>query len=248
MKIRLLFFLFLPISLFAQDTTKLKTNITFSYLYASGNIDRVLLVSRMDLVYGKKTEFTFSPSWTYGTKTSRKTVSENEILYNISLHFKGNGRGKIMIFHDFEKSNLRKISIRSDIGIGVGFKIYTGRGFNIDLSEALLGEVLNLNSPRWVELRSLRLSTRVKVKYNGKFNVSFIGFIQPAVHQDLPIISLRDNIILRSLFTIDHPIGKSLNIGLTWNFVHQGFVPMVDPTLKSWDSNTQISFRWGFVK
>ena len=244
-----LIFTFIPLLSFSQDTTRTKINLSLNYSNSSGNIDRTIFGARMDLVSGKKTEFSFTPSWTYGTKTQNKVVAENEILYNVSLHFRGNGngkgKGKLMFFHDMERSNLRKIDMRTDAGIGVGFRLIGKKNLTLDLSEAILGEILDLRSPLWEELKSIRMSTRIKLKYKGKFNLLFVGFIQPAVAQNPNIIPLGDNMILRSLLTIDHPIGKSLSLGTTWNFVHQGFVPMVDPTLKSWDSNIQISLRWG---
>lgn len=150
---------------------------------------------------------------------------------------------KILGFGELENSLLKKIDLRSSIGAGVGFDIIRNETINVIASEAIVVESylsqININK----NLKSLRLSTRLKIEIKKPIKFTSITLFQPGIASDSNV-SFDDNINLRSNNTIEIPINKKVSFNINCDVNGSTYSRFVDSSVKSYDIITSIMLTY----
>ena len=215
------------------DTTFVKGNVLLQGNYTSGNFNTYTIGTKADIRYVRnKSVFEAVGNFKYtkiGYITNNNTDSfltkENEKYIDVSYSRFLTKRLKIITFSEVERSFLRKIDIRYNLGVGAGYKFINTKTTYFDISEVILPEVVIYNSDKY-NLTSLRYSTRVKFIYGfGSVHISNITLFQPSVWNSRGI-EYSENINIRSITTFDVNIYKSLSIGILDEYILQKYNPL----------------------
>jgi Protein of unknown function, DUF481 len=127
----------------------------------------------------------------------------------------------LLAFGAFERSNLRKISSRINVGVGVGWKILGGKKHpntkvKLSLSNAIVHEVTDFEIKQDRDI--YRNSTRIKLVVNfipDKLTFNSVVFLQP---------SLTDNYYRWNSSThISYKVGKHLAILASFENTYENF-------------------------
>lgn len=190
---------------------------------SSGNVNRQLLNFKTTLNYeNPKSIFGFftSPRFQYGTNSD--VLQEREIGLDInSTLFYSQHDVYGLLFGAFEQSNIRKISSRFNIGIGIGWKIFGGRKspksrFKLSISNALVREITDFISKQ--DRNIYRNSTRIKLKYDiipDKFSIQSVVFLQPSLIDEY----YRWN----SSTQLSYKVGKHISILASFENTYENF-------------------------
>jgi Protein of unknown function, DUF481 len=190
---------------------------------SSGNVNRQLLNFKTTLNFDpKKSVFGFfsNPRFQYGTNSD--VLQEREIFVDLnSTLFYANSDVYFLMFGAFEQSNLRKIIIRRNVGLGVGFKIFGGRKhpksrFKLSLTNAFVKEVTDFEMNEDKDV--FRNSTRLRISFDiipAKMTLQSVAFLQP---------SLTDNYYRwNSLSNLTYKVGKHLAFLLSFENTYENF-------------------------
>ncbi|MES2516494.1 MAG: DUF481 domain-containing protein [Bacteroidota bacterium] len=190
---------------------------------SSGNVNRQLLNFKTTLNFeSKKSIFGFftSPRFQYGTNSN--VLQEREILMDInSTLFYAQHDVYGLLFGAFEQSNLRKISSRYNIGVGIGWKIFGGKRtpkarLKLSISNALVREVTDFVEKQ--DRNVFRNSTRFRGKYDiipDKLFIQSVVFLQP---------SLNDNYYRWNSSTqLSYKVGKYISILASFENTYENF-------------------------
>jgi putative salt-induced outer membrane protein YdiY len=190
---------------------------------SSGNVNRQLLNFKTTLNYeNPKSIFGFftSPRFQYGTNSD--ILQEREINLDInSTLFYSQHDVYGLLFGAFEQSNLRKISSRFNIGVGIGWRIFGGRNsskarFKLSVSNALVREITDFIVKQ--DRNIYRNSTRFKLKYDiipNKFSIQSVVFLQPSLIDDY----YRWN----SSTQLSYSVGKYISILASFENTYENF-------------------------
>ena len=190
---------------------------------SSGNVNRQLLNLKTTLSHeNPKSIFGFftAPKFQYGTNSN--ILQEREIFIDLnSTLFYSQHDIYGLIFGAFEKSNLRKILTRYNIGIGFGWKIIGGKKtpnsrLKLNISNAIMHEVTDFEVKQ--DRNLYRNSTRVRVKYDiipDKMFFQSVVFLQP---------SLKDNYFRwNSSSQFSYKVGKHLSMLVSFENTFENF-------------------------
>ena len=156
---------------------------------SSGNVNRQLLNLKSTLNFeNPKSIFGFfmSPKFQYGTNSDQ--LQEREIFLDLnSTLFYSKHNVYMLFFGTYEQSNLRKISNRYNVGIGIGWKILGGINspkskVKLSVSNAFVHESTNFEFKEKIKI--YRNSTRVKLRIDfiqDKFFIQSVAFLQPSL-------------------------------------------------------------------
>ncbi len=192
-------------------------------IYSSGNVNRKLIHARLSLTYDKPTSFWgfFSnPKFQYGTNNHE--LQEREIFIdcnNTFFHAQHDVYG--LFFGSYEQSNLRKITDRTNLGIGIGWRILGGKNIpntrlTLSITNAILREVTDFVAN--ADIRLYRNSTRLKFKLTvipNRLTVQNTTFIQPGLNSDYFRWS--------SLAQVFYQIGKQLAFSANLDHSYESF-------------------------
>lgn len=208
---------------------------------SSGNVNRQLLNIRFMLNYENPNTIWgvfSSPKFQYGKNAS--ILQEREIFLDINNSFfysQSDIYG--LIFGSFEESNLRKIQARTNLGIGIGWKILGGKKhpnalLKLNISNAILRETTDFVES--TDLHLYRNSTRIRISWQlipEKCTFQHTTFIQPSLSDN--------NIRWNSLSQLTYKIGKHLAINGTFD---NTFENTNQAGVQSAQSNATIGFTY----
>jgi putative salt-induced outer membrane protein YdiY len=190
---------------------------------SSGNVNRQLLNFKTTLNFeNPKSIFGFftAPKFQYGTNSD--LLQEREIFADLnSTLFYAKHNVYILIFGAYEQSNLRKITSRYNIGVGIGWKILGGKTspkskIKLSISNAIVREVTDFETKQDKDV--YRNSTRLKIRYDivpEKLYIQSVAFFQP---------SLTDNYYRwNSSSQISYKVGKHLAILASFENTYENF-------------------------
>lgn len=190
---------------------------------SSGNVNRQLLNFRTSFSFeSQKSVFGFfsTPRFQYGTNSD--ILQERELFIDLnSTLFYAQSNLYILLFGVFEQSNLRKISSRYNVGIGVGLKVFGGKNnpksrFKFSITNALVREVtdFDIKEDKYV----FRNSTRLKLIYEiipNRMNLQSVAFLQP---------SLNDNYYRwNSVSSLTYKVGKHIAFLISFENTYENF-------------------------
>ncbi len=190
---------------------------------SSGNVNRQLLNIRMTLNHeNPKTIWGFftSPKFQYGTNSD--ILQERELFLDFNnTFFYSQSDVYGLLFGNFEQSNIRKINTRTNVGIGIGWRILGGKRtpkshVKLSVSNAILHEKTDfiIKQDREVFRNSTRLRISVDLIPNQLIFNSTI-FFQP---------SLNDNYLRwNSLSSLSYKVGKHIAFLASLDTIYENF-------------------------
>jgi putative salt-induced outer membrane protein YdiY len=198
-------------------------SIGFDGMASSGNVNRQLINIKSSIHFANSRNifgFFTNPRFQYGTNSS--ILQEREIFLDLnSTLFYLQHNLYILTFGAFEQSNLRKITTRYNVGLGIGWKIIGGNNkpespIKLSLSNAFVKELTDYEVKQDVEI--YRNSTRIKLAITlipDKFSLNSVVFIQP---------SLIDNYFRwNSTSQLSYKVGKHLSIIASFENTFENF-------------------------
>lgn len=203
-------FVFLITLLYSQQVTK---EISIGSSINLGNLNSINVNIQSNFACDScKTIWNVTPSLslTMLKTNSKYSIYERESFLTTSVSHKY-GKWKVIGFADAENSFLRKTLFRFTGGVGGGYDIILNKNYKLSISEVIMPECY-IPSDTNSRIFSLRPSTRIKFKYNGKINFESITLLQPSIYTNLKI-NPKDNINFKSTNTLDVPITHHVSIG-----------------------------------
>lgn len=190
---------------------------------SSGNVNRQLLNFKTTLNFeNPKSVFGFftAPKFQYGTNSD--LLQEREIFADLnSTLFYSKHNVYMLIFGAYEQSNLRKITARYNVGVGIGWKILGGKTspkskVKLSISNAIVREVTDFETKQDKDV--YRNSTRIKFRYDiipDKLFIQSVVFFQP---------SFNDNYYRwNSSSQFSYKVGKHLSILASFENTYENF-------------------------
>jgi hypothetical protein len=155
-------------------------SVGFDGTASSGNVNRQLFNFKTTLNFeNPKSPFGFfaNPRFQYGTNSD--LLQEREIFIDLnSTMFYSRHNIYPLIFGAYEQSNLRKINVRYNVGVGIGWKILGGINslkskVKLSISNAIVREATDFETKQDVDI--YRNSTRIRFRQKWCVDKSFVG-------------------------------------------------------------------------
>ncbi len=241
--VSILFVLFVCMSAFAQ----LSGSVSLGSALNLGNLNSINAFVQSSL-NGDSGKFNWSvaPSFliTMIKRGDRFEMFERESYLTAS--FSGRyGKWKLIGFSDAENSYLRKTLVRFSGGVGGGYDLLDKSGWKISFSEVFMPEIYLSDDRSKDRPFSLRMSSRLKIKYNGRVNFESISFFQPSIWTT-GNVRFVDNINFRSTNNLDFPIYKKLSLGIQAMIQVFTLPTYLDRTVGMYDSRISLLFKASF--
>jgi len=188
--------------------------------------------------------WTINPNFIYSEydNDGNMEVKQREFFTtgNISRRY---GKWKLISNVDAENSYQKQIKIRGAFGIGIGYDIIRKEFLKFSVSELVMPETY-ISNTIGRDLSSIRSSTRIKIEYEGKLNLSSITFIQPAIWNNPPL-NFMDNINIRSTTKLSLPINKKLSLGVGMIVNGSTYSTFINHNIKpiDWTSFIQLQIK-----
>jgi hypothetical protein len=235
-------FLFLNSLLFSQtDSSKLKIEASLAGNATVGNFGSQALILRNNLEWNfKKLELSWSPKFQISQISTNGVykLREREIYSTFSLTGR-NKNWKLLFFNEIEHTYLRKIDLRTSLGLGFGKKLIKNKEIELDISEVLLPEFTISQFGKQYDNLALRSSTRLKFVWTKNiFKFSSITLFQPSLltyKNGGQFIEFKDNINLRNVNNIEINPMKWVSFGVGNEIIYQSYPNYVDPLIKPID-------------
>ena len=153
------------------------------------------------------------------------------------------GKVKILGYGELENSYLKKIDLRSSLGAGIGYDIIRKPNVTLIISEAIMGEMYQSDVNLDKNLKSLRLSTRLKFEIKKPIKFTSVTLFQPGIATDISV-PFNNNINLRSNNVFEFPITKKLSLNLNCDVNGSTYSRYVDSSVKSYDIITSFMITY----
>ena len=239
----------------ACDSTSIKGSLSLIGNYSFGNYNFYTIGSKSDIRYKiGNSIFELSTSYKYTKNGIIKDVNlpskdsfylKEKEFYNVVSYAHSKHRLKFIAFSEQERSFLRKIDLRYDIGAGLGYKIINDKKIYFEISGVILPES-NTYTVKSDDILSLRFSTRLKFICEAKpFRFSNIILYQPSLWNSKNVDNSL-NLNIRNTTTCDASIYKSISIGLSNDFVLQSYVHYIFPNKRSYDNTFTFYIKYCF--
>ncbi|WP_165903854.1 DUF481 domain-containing protein [Hymenobacter gummosus] len=199
------------------DTTIIHYTGTLTGAFSAGGVYRTLLTTTHSVTFNRGLHFGLPLTGTFIYGKQDRQLKEREALLNATPyywkgHFRAYGLG------GYERSNLRGIADRWQVGAGPGWSFYRdslGKR-EVALSNLVIREATYYidGSERVVTRNSLRLKLLYTLK---QFTVSTFTFYQPSI----PTIS---DYRVSQLATVTLRVTKRLAVNATSNYTHESRV------------------------
>lgn len=243
--IKIILFLCNFISLTVYSQTKSSIGIGGNISTGNTNIIGLNIKSSLSSLETDKHQWGISPNLVYTLIKENKgeyITKQRESYLTGSYSYKLKN-SKILGFGELENSFLKKIDLRSSIGVGLGFDIIRKENITIIASEAIVIEsyLSEINVDK--NLKSLRISTRIKFEIKKPIKFTSINLFQPGIASD-PNVSFDDNINLRSNNTIEIPISKKISFNINCDINGSTYSRFVDSSVKSYDVITSLMITY----
>lgn len=163
-----------------RDTTLIVYNTQLTGAYSRGGVSRTLLTTTQAVTFtrGQHYGLPITGNFTYGRQDG--LLRERELLINATPYYY-KGRFRAYILGGFERSNLRGITSRVQLGAGPGWAFYSDTlGREVSVSNLVIREKTNFRDG--TSRVTTRNSARLKVAYSRSiFTLSTTTFYQPSV-------------------------------------------------------------------
>lgn len=164
------------------DTTLIVYAGQLTGAYSSGGVNRTLLSTTQDITISRGPHFGLPLNGRFAYGKQSGLLQERELLLNTTPYY-WRGRFRAYALGGFERSNLRGITRRVQLGAGPGWALYSDSlGREVAVSNLLIREQTNFLDGRTVV--TARNSTRLKIVYSYKtltFNSSTL--FQPSLEK-----------------------------------------------------------------
>lgn len=237
MKKILLFLSLLSVNnLYAKsDTTSFNGNIMLQGNYQTGNFNTITIGGKLNASYSTKGNnidliTTYRNTQIKINDTSSFSKKEDE-KYSLLAYSRILGKWKIIALNENEMSFLRKIEMRNNFGVGVGYKFIKNTKTELEISQVILNENSKYKYDS-LNLNTFRSSTRIKYIHSVyPFNISCIWFLQPPLWSDKQV-GYKDNLNIRANTTFDVNLTKKFVIGLSDELIVQTYANKISSKLK----------------
>jgi hypothetical protein len=217
----LLSLLFFALSSQAQnqqqpDTTLIVYTGQLTGAYSAGGVNRTLLSTSHAVTFtrGKHLGLPLNGSFIYGKQD--RLLKERELLLNATPYYY-KGRFRAYALGGFERSNLRGITSRVQLGGGPGWAFYSDTlGREVSVSNLIIREKTNFLDG--TSRLTARNSMRLKVAYSRKiFSFNSITFYQPALADF-------GDYRFSNLTTLALKLVRNLAVNFSYNYTHESRV------------------------
>jgi len=196
-----------------RDTTLIVYNAQLTGAYSQGGVNRTLLSTTQALTFtrGKHYGLPLNGSFIYGRQNG--LLNERELLLNATPYYYKK-RFRAYAIGGFERSNLRGITSRVQLGAGPGWAFYSDTlGREVSVSNLIIWEKTSfLDGTRTTKLRN---STRLKVAYSIKIlTLSSTTFYQPS-------LTNFNNYRFSNVSTAALKLTNKLALNLSYNYTHE---------------------------
>lgn len=228
--------------LFSQtDSSKVNFDVSLGGNATIGNFGSQALILRKNLEWNfKKIELSWSPKFQISQISTNGAykLREREIYSTFSLTHRID-KWRILFFNEIEHTYLRKVDLRTSLGIGLGKKLIKNKSIELDISEVLLPEFMISQFGKQYDNFALRSSTRLKFVWTKNiFKFSSITLFQPSLltyKNGGQFIQFSDNINLRTVNNIEVNPMKWVSFGVGNEIIYQSYPNYVDPLVKPID-------------
>ena len=203
--------------------------------FTRGNVNRSLMVLRAEALFsGPVISIATNPRFTYGKQNG--VLAERDSYIDLFVDVFKKRRAYVFGLGALETSNLRRITLRTMAGGGVGVRLARSKNNDLSLTNAILYESTNFYEIPTVT--TIRNSFRVKGKHSvfqDKIRFNHITFIQPALN-DL------SNMRWNTLFSVELPINKWVTLRTSFE---NSYESVVEATRKRNDSRITFGVSIG---
>lgn len=186
---------------------------------SAGNVERVLLQlsSALDWKPSRQFKLSSSPSFIYGTQS--KVLAEREFFADIRGSFWHQKQVYGLAFLAWDRSNLRHILNRWTQAAGIGVKIIQQKRAYFSVTNLLLHEVSDFAERDDIDVwrNSTRLLGEFAPDKNGKFTITGIVFLQPA-------ISMRNNFRWNGSLALAYKMSSNLSLRTKFENAYESYV------------------------
>lgn len=187
--------------------------------------------------------YRWSKQSTYGTSTLLQYEDEPYLSANISRNF---ANFKFIGFTENQRSYMRKIDLRSSLGLGLGYIIFKDSLTDISISELLLPEYYWSSENRDYNNSTVRASTRLKIDVNRWLvKVSSTTMFQPALFSTR-IVSFSDNLNVRSTNSFEIQLSKKTSAGLIYTLSYEGYPYYINKAVKPLQQTASLMIKYKF--
>ncbi|QDA61507.1 DUF481 domain-containing protein [Hymenobacter jejuensis] len=199
-----------------RDTTLIVYTGQLTGAYSRGGVSRTLLSTTQAVTFtrGQHYGLPLTGSFIYGKQD--QLLKERELLLNATPYYY-KGRFRAYAIGGFERSNLRGITSRVQLGAGPGWAFYSDTlGREVSVSNLIIREKTNfLNGTARLTTRN---SARLKVAYSQSFlTLSSVTFYQPSV------VDFGDY-RFSNLTTLALKLPHKFSVNFSYNYTHESRV------------------------
>lgn len=196
-----------------RDTTLIVYNTQLTGAYSRGGVNRALLTTNQNLTFtrGQHYGLPLTGNFIYGKQDG--LLKERELLLNATPYYY-KGRFRAYAIGGFERSNLRGIISRVQLGAGPGWAFYSDTlGREVSISNLIIRERTNfLDGSSQLTARN---SARLKVAWSVQIlTLSSTTFYQPSLADF-------DNYRFSNLTTAALKLTRNLAVNLTYNYTYE---------------------------
>jgi len=201
-----------------RDTTLIVYNGQLTGAYSRGGVNRTLLSTTQNVTFtrGKHYGLPITGSFIYGKQDG--FLKERELLINATPYYY-KGRFRAYAIGGYERSNLRGITDRVQLGGGPGWAFYSDTlGREVSISNLIIWEktyFLKREPPQANPQVTARNSVRLKVAYSIKIlTLNSTTFYQPSLERF-------SNYRFSNLTTLALKLTKALAVNFSYNYTHE---------------------------
>ncbi|SMB98494.1 hypothetical protein SAMN00120144_3436 [Hymenobacter roseosalivarius DSM 11622] len=195
------------------DTTLIVYTGQLTGAYSAGGVNRTLLSTAHTATFtrGEHVGLPLSGSFIYGKQD--RLLNERELLLNATPYYRLN-RFRFYGIGGFERSNLRGIDHRVQLGAGPGWAFYSDSlGREISVSNLLIRESTNFQDGS--QRVTARNSARLKIAYShSTITLSALTYYQPS-------LSDFGDYRFSNLTTLALKLTRHLALNFTYNYTHE---------------------------
>jgi len=196
-----------------RDTTLIVYNTQLTGAYSRGGVNRALLTTSQNLTFtrGQHYGLPLTGNFIYGKQDG--LLKERELLLNATPYYY-KGRFRAYAIGGFERSNLRGITSRLQLGAGPGWAFYSDTlGRAISISNLVIRERTNFLDG------STQLTARNSVRLKVAWSVQVLTLSSTTFYQ--PSLADFDNYRFSNLTTAALKLTRNLAVNLTYNYTYE---------------------------
>jgi len=196
-----------------HDTTLIVYNTQLTGAYSRGGVNRTLLSTTQNLTFtrGQHYGLPLTGNFIYGKQDG--LLKERELLVNATPYYY-KGRFRAYAIGGFERSNLRGITSRMQVGGGPGWAFYSDTlGREVSVSNLIIRERTNFLDG------SSQLKARNSVRLKVAWSVLILTLNSTTFYQ--PSLANFDNYRFSNLTTASLKLTRHLAVSLNYNYTYE---------------------------